>query len=64
MNKKIINLIKLIVDQADNAKINKMMDCETLKEKECKEITLNISVDAINSLKEIVKEFEDIGSIV
>lgn len=58
MNYKIKNLLNAIIQQADNAKSNIIVDYETMKEIECKEIKLNLSVKAIEEIRKNIKEFE------
>lgn len=58
IDKRLINLIKTIVEVADKTKVNIIVDFETLKEKECKEIKLKMFVTSIEELKKIIKENE------
>ena len=59
MDEKIRNLLKTIVYQADDARTTKIIDANTLQEKECKEIALNISVKAIEDIRDYLEGEEN-----
>ena len=57
--KKLINLLKAIVIEADRTKINEMVDIITFKKIQCKEIKLNFEIGIFEELKLMIKELED-----
>ena len=57
--KKLINLLKAIVIEADRTKINEMVDTVTFKKIQCKEIKLNFETGIFEELKSMIKELED-----
>ena len=57
--KKLINLLKAIVTEADRTKINEMVDIVTFQKIQCKEIKLNFEIDIFEELKLMIKELED-----
>ena len=59
MEHKIRNLLKTIVYQADDARTKTIIDTNTLEEKECKEIALNISVKAVEDIRSYLEGEEN-----
>lgn len=57
--KKLINLLKAIVIEADGTKINEMVDIVTFEKVQCKKIKLNFEVGIFEELKLMIKELED-----
>ena len=57
--KKLINLLKAIVIEADRTKINEMVDIVTFKKIQCNEIKLNFEIGIFEELKLMIKELED-----